>query len=82
MPNRSTEFPQRKPGLPPDGQVGQYLGFDDVGRAYILRWHPSDGGMDCWAAVGFDPKYLVSPMPMAMLCIEENADRIKEWAEL
>jgi hypothetical protein len=45
---------ERRPGLPPDGEQGLFLGFDRAGRPYVLRWF---AGMKCWRGVGFDPKH-------------------------
>jgi hypothetical protein len=40
-------------GLPPNGEKGQFFGFDANQNAYILRWDDKAG---CWVGVGFDPK--------------------------
>lgn len=44
-------------GLPPDGAKGQWLGFDEHGCAYILRWSAGQvTGRPCWYVIGWSPK--------------------------
>jgi len=42
-------------GMPPDHDPGQFIGVDENGNAYIIRWHGPDG----WVAIGTesDPVY-------------------------
>lgn len=42
-----------KPGLPPDGSSGTFMGFHRDGRPFLIRWAPGlTNGQ--WLAVGFD----------------------------
>lgn len=68
-------------GMPPDGEKGQFFGFDAKGWAYILRWVDHRGAEACWVAVGFDPApYLRDGTPVVIACREDRSGHIVRWA--
>ena len=71
---------ETRSGLPPDGEPGQFFGFDENGAAYILRWQKRNG---FWGAVGFDPDSFDSPIGDSPLLIAVRGDKahfIKTWS--
>ena len=66
---------ETRSGLPPDGERGQYLGFDADACAYVVWW--DERGF--WAAVGRDPTHPSVPLAMAADAVVE---RIVSYAEL
>jgi hypothetical protein len=63
------------PGLPPDGEGGQYFGFSADGRAFILCWQRSGH----WSAIGYDHRPDGS-WPLAVLCRDDMANFIVKWS--
>jgi len=47
--------------LPPDGVLGQFLGMDEDGRAFIVKWHPEG-----WVATGFEADNVYGFRPVCM----------------
>lgn len=60
-------------GRPPDGEPGQFFGFDARGNACILRWHEGK-----WHGVRMvdEPRLL----PEAFVLTDDTADRVVSWA--
>jgi hypothetical protein len=73
---------ERFDGLPPDGEPGQFFGFDKDGRAFILRWvRPQfeDGGF--WGAIGFEAASGHSRRDFEPVSFQCRGDhRITHWA--
>lgn len=42
----------KNPGLPPAGDAGTFIGFDENRLPYLLRWNVGAGA---WQGIGFDP---------------------------
>lgn len=63
------------PGLPPPGTLGEFIGYDAAGQAFVLRWH-SPGTRPAWYGVGWQC-HGSKVLPVVHCMIEENADMIK-----
>lgn len=83
--------PSRRPGLPPDGDPRQFIGFDKDGHAYVLEWRDGITGNlgqlveACWMGMGIDRGdeiRLSHPLPLCFLAREEMAGFIVEHAEV
>ena len=60
------------PGLPDPGATGQWLGCDQSGAVYVLRW---EAKQQCWAALGFEGSK-AQPWPHLVLLRESMARHI------
>jgi hypothetical protein len=79
LPMRDYRF-KTYPGLPPNGEPGLYIGFDQDHRPWILSWMPEVAG-GCWAALGFSfNKNHQCDLPEHRLCTDNYRDFVKEWA--
>jgi hypothetical protein len=50
---------ERKPGWPPDGMPGEWVGWDHLGNLCILRWRDEgiEGRKAGWVGVRFDSQH-------------------------
>ena len=74
-------FKFRTHGLPPEKAEGQFIGFSEDGRAFVLKWSNEFG---IWGAAGWEkPREGQTEMlPVVVACREDMADFIVSHSRL